>query len=367
MFIVDCDCHNGWNSADVLLPYLNGWWKDCYLRGERTGPPGSFPHGHRAWFHPEDFNRADIQPQNEDEHYSLMRDRHLNPNNINAAVLTGDLPLEVSTLGNAHYAQALASAYNDWVIDEWLPRDERFYSSIIIAPQDPTVAAAEVRRLGAHPRLVQVLASHGSTMPYGDPFYHPIYEACAEVGLPFAIHLGGNGGINTATFSNGAVRYYSEAHTLLTQPAQTHLVSMIMNGVFEKFPALKMVVIECGVSWVAPLLWRLDADWKALRKETPWVTKLPSEYFREHIRFTTQPLEQPAKIEHLWSILEAMHGRETLMFAADYPHWDQDDVSAVKLPPEWREDVFGMNALRVYSRMSHLLPAAEAQRAVANA
>ena len=63
MFIVDCDCHNGWNSADVLLPYLSGWWKDCYVRGERTGPPGSFPHGHRAWFHPEDFNRADIQPK----------------------------------------------------------------------------------------------------------------------------------------------------------------------------------------------------------------------------------------------------------------------------------------------------------------
>ncbi len=371
MFIVDCDCHNGWNSADVLLPYLHGWWKDCYLRGERTGPEGSFPHGHRAWFHPEDFNRADIRPKDEDEHYTMMCERHLNPNGIDVAILTGDLPLEVSTLGNGHYAQALASAYNDWVIAEWLPRDERFYSSIIVAPQDPAAAAAEVRRLGTNPRLVQVLASHGSTMPYGDPFYHPIYEACAEVGLPFSLHLGGNGGINTSSFAGGSPRYYVEAHTLFTQLAQTHLVSMVMNGVFEKFPSLKFVLIECGVSWVPPLLWRLDSDWKALRKETPWVKKLPSEYVRDHVRVSTQPLEQPADIKHLWAVLEAMHGRETLMFAADYPHWDQDDVSAINLPAEWRADVFGLNALRTYSRLSHLLPQAEAEaeadRAAANA
>ena len=112
-------------------------------------------------------------------------------------------------------------------------------------------------------------------------------------------------------------------------------------------------------------MWRLDADWKALRKETPWLRKLPSEYCREHVRFTTQPLEQPANLEHLWAMLEAMHGRETLMFAADYPHWDQDDVSAIKLPPDegWREDVFGLTAIKTYGRLSHLETEARAAAA----
>ena len=359
MFIVDCDCHNEWHSAEVLLPYLEGWWRDCFERGEHTGPKGAFPHAHRAWFHPEDFRRADIKPTSEEGHYTEMRDKHLDPNKIDVAVLTCEEGLEVSTLANPHYASALARANNDWEVNEWLPRDERFVGSLIIAPQDPALAAQEIYRLGEHPRIVQVLASHGSTMPYGDPFYHPIFRACEEVGLPFALHLGGNGGINTATFASGSPRYYAEAHALLTQPAQTHLVSMIFNGVFEKFPTLKFVVIECGVTWVPPLLWRMDSEWRALRKETPWVKRLPSEYFREHMRFTTQPFDEPKKTEHLWSLLEEMDGMETLMFASDYPHWDQDDPSNIRLPDDWRRCVFGINALNTYSRLSHLLPAAE--------
>ena len=77
MLIVDCDVHNNWNSADVLLPYLKGWWRDFYLRGERTGPAGSFPHGHRAWFHPEDFKRQDVRPQTEEDNYLIMKRKTL--------------------------------------------------------------------------------------------------------------------------------------------------------------------------------------------------------------------------------------------------------------------------------------------------
>lgn len=173
-----------------------------------------------------------------------MRDCHLNPNNIAAAILTSDEPLEVSTLGNGHYAQALATAYNEWMLDKWLARDERLFGSIVVAPQEPAAAAAEIRRLGKHPRLVQVIVSSCSVLPYGDPFYHPIYAACADVGLPFAMHVGGNGGINASPHANGAPRYFVEHHTLQCQPAQTHLLSMIMNGVFDKFCGIKFIIIK---------------------------------------------------------------------------------------------------------------------------
>lgn len=365
MFVVDCDCHNDWHSADVLLPYLEGWWKDCYLRGEHTGPPGAFPHSARPWFHPEDFRRADIKPTDEESHYTLMRDKHLDISGVDVAILTGEEALETSTLANPHYAMALARAANNWMAEEWLPKDDRFYGSIIIAPQDPTLAAKEIYRLGEHPRFVQVLASHGATHPYGDPYYHPIYQACQDVGLPFSMHLGGNGGINTSTFAGGIPRYFVEAHTLLTQLAQTHFVSMIMNGVFEKFPALKFIIIECGISWVPTLLWRLDSEWKALRKETPWVKRPPTEYFLEHIRLSTQPMDDPPKREYLWNLLEAMDGKNTLMFASDYPHWDQDDIGKLDLPPDWRANIFGLNALKAYKRLEHLMPEAEAKAVAA--
>jgi predicted TIM-barrel fold metal-dependent hydrolase len=118
--------------------------------------------------------------------------------------------------------------------------------------------------------------------------------------------------------------------------------------VFEKWPTTKFVLIECGVAWLPALLWRLDADYKALGKETPWLKRLPSEYARDHIRLSTQPLEQPRETHQLWSVLEAIDGEHTLLFASDYPHWDFDDPTLVSLPPGWKERVFAENARELY-------------------
>src|SRR5439155_9130514 len=96
------------------------------------------------------------------------------------AVLTGDEQIEISTLANAPLASALVRAANDWLVEEWLPRDPRLKGSLVVAPQDPSTAAAEIRRLGGHPDIVQVLVSSGSQRPYGDPFYHPIWDAAAD-------------------------------------------------------------------------------------------------------------------------------------------------------------------------------------------
>lgn len=354
--IIDCDVHNDWSSADVLLPYIDPNFRDYFERGEKPGPQGSLPHAHRPWLHPEDFRRQDIKPQKEEDHYTLMREHLLDKHDITIAILTGEEALECSTLANPYYASAIARAFNEWQIHEWLPRDPRFKTSMMVAPQDPEGAAAEIRRIGEHPDIVQVLLSHGSFRPYGDPFYHPIWAAAAEVGLPVAIHLGGQGGINYQPIGSGPTTFYWTTHALLCQPAMTHVASAIAHGVFEKWPEMKFIVIECGIAWLPAILWRLDANYKALRKETPWVKRLPSEYARDHIRLTTQPLEQPARKEQLWQILETIDGREVLMFASDYPHWDFDDPTQINIPPDWRENVFYKNALATYSRLEGAAP-----------
>ncbi len=358
--IIDCDVHNDWSSAEVLLPYIDPAFRDYLIRGELPGPKGAFPHAHRPWLHPEDFRRHDIKPGSDDEHYSFMKSHLLDKYNITIGILTGEEALESSTLANPYYAAALVTAYNDWMINEWLPRDDRLYASIIIAPQNPTLAAAEIRRLGDHPRMVQVLMSHGSYRPYGDPFYHPIWEACAEMDLPLAVHLGGQGGINYQPIGGGPMTFYWPTHALLCQPAMSHLASTIAHGVFEKWPNMKLILIECGVAWLPPILWRLDSNYKALRKETPWVKRLPSEYARDHIRLTTQPLEQPKKKEWLHNTLEAIDGQHVLMYASDYPHWDFDDPTQINIPKAWHDNVFWKNALNVYTKIKLPQTAAEA-------
>ena len=349
--LIDCDFHNGWGDARVLLPYLEPYFRDMVERGELPGGRDSFPHAHRPWLHPEGFMRTDAVPGNggtPGSDYELVREQLLDRYDIEYAVLTGEEAIEVSTLANPYLAAALARAYNDWMVAEWLPRDRRLKGSLVVAPQDPHAAAKEVRRLGGHPDIVQVLVSTGSQRPYGDPFYHPIWDAAAEVGLPIAAHLGGQGGVNSNPTGCGPPTFFWEVHALLCETGMGHIGSLIAHGVFERWPSLRFVLIECGVAWLPAILWRLDADYKALRKETPWLKRLPSEYARDHIRLTTQPLEQAPDKRHLWSVLEAIDAEHTLLFASDYPHWDFDDPTQLPLPPEWRRRIFAENARELY-------------------
>jgi predicted TIM-barrel fold metal-dependent hydrolase len=349
--LIDCDFHNGWRDARVLLPYLDPYFRDFLERGELPGGRDSFPHAHRPWLHPEGFMRTDAVPADgatPGSDYELAREQLLDRYGVEYAILTGEEAIEVSTLANPHLATALARAYNDWMLDEWLPRDPRLKGSLVVAPQDPHAAAEEIRRLGGHPDIVQVLVSTGSQRPYGDPFYHPIWDAAAEVGLPAAAHLGGQGGVNTNPTGCGPPTFFWEAHALLCETGMGHVASLIAHGVFERWPNLRFVLIECGVAWLPGIIWRLDADYKALRKETPWLKRLPSEYARDHIRLTTQPLERAAERRHLWSLLEAIDAEHTLLYASDYPHWDFDDPTRLPLPDEWKRRIFAENARELY-------------------
>ena len=198
--LIDCDVHNDWVSADVLLPYLDPYFRRCLERGELPGPRGAFPHAHRPWLHPEGYMRTDLHPTNGGSlgsDYALMKEKLLDRYEVEYAILTGEEGVELSTLANPYYAAALAKAHNDWIIAEWLPLDKRFKGSIIVSPQDPQAAAKEIRRVGEHPDMVQVLVSSGSQRPYGDPFYHPIWEAAAEMDLVVAAHLGSASGVNS--------------------------------------------------------------------------------------------------------------------------------------------------------------------------
>ena len=162
--LIDCDVHNSWPSSRVLLPYLDPYWRDLLERGELPGGRDSFPHGHRPWLHPEGFMRTDAVPADGStpgSDYDLMREQLLDRYDVEYAILTGDEAIEASTLANPHYAAALVRAYNDWLVDEWLPRDSRLKGSLVIATQDAARAAEEIRSFGGHPDVVQVIVASG--------------------------------------------------------------------------------------------------------------------------------------------------------------------------------------------------------------
>jgi predicted TIM-barrel fold metal-dependent hydrolase len=191
----------------------------------------------------------------------------------------------------------------------------------------------------------------GARMPYGQRFYHPIYAAAVEHNLPVAIHPGSEGaGISYAPTPAGYPSTYFEFHTGLVTSYMAHLISLVTEGVFVKFPTLKWVLIEGGVSWLPPLLWRFDKNYKALRQTTPWLTGPPSEYVQEHVLLTTQPMEEPDNPEHLRQILRMFDAGRMLMFSSDFPHWDGDtpDFVGRGIPPELRSRVMSETARELY-------------------
>jgi len=162
------------------------------------------------------------------------------------------------------------------------------------------------------------------------------------------VHAFGFGG-NPITAS-GWPSYYIEEMVGHSQCQQTALASLVLEGVFERFPKLKMIMIEAGFGWAPSLAWRLDKAWQRLKSEVPHVKRPPSEYISERVWWTTQPMEDPERREHLFELIDWI-GWDRLLFATDYPHWDYDDPSRV-LPAgvsDANRDAFYLNnALQLY-------------------
>jgi uncharacterized protein len=337
-----------WAREDDLIAYLPKRWRD-YLRASRIGIGGPrFGQDHEGGVD----KRLNTFPEDGSppgSHYPTLRHQLLDSLHIERAILTYGAEVHP----NPYFAAALARALNDWSLDFWLDgRDHRLYGSVVVANHLPKEAAKEIRRLGSHPRIAQVqVMGDGLGQPYGHPVYEAIWDAAAEVGLPIGIHLG-TGYLDTnATCAGGLASTRLEFHTLYGQPVIRQLVSFILNGTFDKFPQMKVMLIEVGTTWIPWLMWTLDANYRNLKREGATLKQLPSEYLRDRVRVTTQPLELSPDRGQLIEAYEAFGGVESLLcFATDYPHWDADEPNyvATRLPREWWPRVFYENAMSFY-------------------
>ena len=352
--IADCDIHprpagvgiGGVSKA--LYPYLSKQWRDhveafgiTYRQPWEKG--SAYPKGQPQACRRDAWTPDGGSPGSD---LAFMARQHLDPNNVALGILN---PL-TSGQGaqNPDLSAAITHATNEWQKAEWTSVDRRLKGSVVIPYEDAAASVREIELRAGDRDFAQVMFLSRTAEPMGQRRYWPIYEAAVAAGLPIGVHAFGYGGWPITPGGWGS--FYIEEMVGHAQAQQSLLVSLILEGVFERFPTLKVVLIEGGLAWAAALMWRLDAQYRKLKQELPHLKRLPSEYMKSNVWFTTQPIEEPEPRIQLTETIDWI-GWDRILFATDYPHWDFDDPShalPMRMDESQRRQVFFENAHSVY-------------------
>ena len=225
------------------------------------------------------------------------------------------------------YAYGIARAHNRAVVD-FCSVDRRLLpvGYVPLADFDRAKAmAAEALEMGCKALLI------ASACPRGHSPSHialdPVWAQAQEAGIPIVLHVGGGGRLlDPAFFENGLPpvpdfhggdgNFRSVDYMAICYPPMQTLAVLIIDGVLDRFPELKVGAIELGASWVPGWMRNMDSAADAFRKNEERLQKLelkPSEYVRRQIRVTPYPHEDAG-----WIVENT--GEEICLFSSDYPH-----------------------------------------------
>jgi predicted TIM-barrel fold metal-dependent hydrolase len=225
------------------------------------------------------------------------------------------------------FAYGFARAHNRAMVD-FCSVDPRLLATGYLPLRDferSIRMAAEIVRMGCAAVLIP------SACPAGHAPSHvaldPVWACIEEAGIPIVLHVGGGGRLldpnyfvnglpEIPDFHGGAENFRSVDYMAIPYPPMQTLATMIIDGVFERFPRLKCGVIEQGASWLPGWMRQLDSAQAAFGRHEERLRKLslkPSEYVKRQIRVTPYPAEDVG-----WIIAQA--GEEVCLFSSDYPH-----------------------------------------------
>jgi len=279
---------------------------------------------------------------------------------IETTVLYPTAGLGFGIIQDPTWAVALARAYNNWLTDRFYRTSPRLRGVALIPIQDVPEAVKELRRAVTELGMVgAVLPANncelGVRQPLGHSDFWPVYEEAERLDVPLAVH-------GAPSFNLGINFFTRFAPTQgLEHPiAQIiQLTSMVMEGVFERFPRLRVAYLEAGAGWVPYIMDRLDRSyevWAGARyKEfSEWLKKKPSDYIKSgQLYFSCEGGE-----ESLSYAIERI-GHRTLLFASDFPHETnlkrarheiEELLERPDLSDEAKQGIFRDNIVRFYAR-----------------
>lgn len=351
MPVIDVDIHLAERPGD-LVPYLDLPWRRAVAEPE-PNPPWSLG----GALHPR-LGEAPVTPEPARAPAALIA--HLDGAGIAACVALPGPLLKIGALPTAPYAAALMRAYNRWLVETWLDGG-RIHGALLMAPQDPAGAADEMRRYASRPGVVAALLPMGGTDPlWGDRRYDPIYAAATETGLPVVLHGGGDlllpGTPSLPTqFASGFEQRAMSAPLV----AMANLVQMTGTGLFARFPALRCLFLEAGLSWFTHIALRMDKEYNENRRDIPHYRERVSAYLKRQVWLGTHPIEAARRPGDLRAMVAISLGADQIVYGSHWPFADADapdHVAAAFVDDAERAGVMGGNAAAFFGIR---VPAAE--------
>jgi predicted TIM-barrel fold metal-dependent hydrolase len=255
------------------------------------------------------------------------------------------------------YALAHCRAYNRWIEEFCAGSGGRLVPIAHLSLGDVDAAVTELRRaVRAGARGAFVLPFTLSGLPHGHPAHDPLWACAEELDVPIAIHTG----IDPTTRSlhqrfdglswpEGVLHGIWYLQLMFTQAVQQAFTTFFLFATFDRFPRLKLVVLESGAGWLGFWIDRMDALYKGPLRVTMPLQQCPSTYVRRQCWISADPDERalPPMLRYV--------GDDRFLWATDYPHSDHDadymrelDELGALLDPAARRGLLGDNAARLY-------------------
>jgi len=241
------------------------------------------------------------------------------------------MPFSPSSKLDPELRYGAARAHNRHMAD-FCSDDERLLGVAIVPLDETESAILELDRVldtDAGKAIGAVWVPHracGDKSP-GHVAFDPFWARLADAGIPFVLHVGGaplqlsqawanNGRESTKDWLGGGENLRTKDIAVLHQGPETFLSMMVIDGVLERFPALRGAAVELGAGWVPELLNRLDwvaKTWGRSDNNIAGFTRKPSEQITAQLGFT------PFVLEHVGSFIDRSNA-DLYLFSSDYPH-----------------------------------------------
>ncbi len=246
-------------------------------------------------------------------------------------------------------ADAHCRAYNTWIFELCTGHKDRLYPAAHISLRDPQLAVREMERvakLGG--RTIFVAAAPIQGKSFGEPEFDPVWAAAQELDLSIGLHLVGHAHYTGSEWYRHRDPGFMYLTMNIIQDPRQAVTTMVYDGVFERFPQLRVATIEAMVGWVGEWLERVDYRYKYMG-HTSQMKHSAHEYFARNIWVNADPEEK------MFPLMVQFAGDDRFFIGSDYPHAEgfvqpvqkARDILAT-LPATSVNKILGDNAAKFY-------------------